>query len=215
MMDIPRLHLIGPLGVVKPVEFLGIATRAAAGGCGAVHLRMRDLSGGDALRMARSMRRELAATPGTRLIINDRIDVALLSGADGVQLGERGFDVADARHLTGERMLIGRSIHDVDGAKRAAEAGASYLIAGHVFDTPSKEGEPGRGTDWLAEIASAVETPVIAIGGITLDNLIEVLSTGVYGIALGREFLSADDPKMVAERVQRTMEQEGTHGVPE
>lgn len=209
MTEIPRLHLIGPLGVVKPVEFLGIATRAATGGCGAVHLRMRGLQGGDALRMARSLRRELASTDGTLLIVNDRLDVALLSMADGIQLGERSFEIQDARHLVSDRMIIGRSIHDVGGAKRAAEDGASFLIAGHIYDTPSKEGEPGRGLDWLAEIVESVDVPVIAIGGITLDSLAEVLTTGAHGVAFGRELLTADDPMVVAERAMRIIEQEG------
>lgn len=209
MIEVPRLHLVGPLGLVKPVQFLGIATRAAAGGCGAVHLRMRDLSGGDALRMARSLRRELAAYPGTKLIVNDRIDVALLAMADGVQLGERSFEVEDARQLIGAQKLIGRSIHDVEGAQQAEEAGASFLIAGHIYDTPSKEGEAGRGLEWLAEIAGAVEIPVIAIGGINLQRLPEVLSTGAYGVALGRELLTANEPLEIAKRAIRTIEQEG------
>ncbi|CAN5825467.1 thiamine phosphate synthase [soil metagenome] len=208
MTRVPRLHLIGPLGVVKPVEFLGIATRAAMGGCGAIHLRMRDLPGGDALRMARSLRRELTAIPGALLIINDRVDVALLAVADGVQLGERSFEVEDARHLVGSQKLVGRSVHDVEGAKRAAEAGASFLIAGHVYETPSKEGEDGRGVDWLAEIVEAVEIPVIAIGGINLERLPEVIGTGAHGVALGRALLTADDPYDVAKRTIRTIEQE-------
>ncbi len=208
MTDVPRLHLIGPLGVVKPVEFLGIATRCASAGCGAIHLRMRDLSGGDALRMARSLRRELSGHPGTRVIVNDRIDVALLAMADGVQLGERSFEVEDARQLLGERRLVGRSVHDVDGAKRAEEQRASYLIAGHIYDTPSKEGEPGRGLDWLAEITTAVEIPVVAIGGITVERLPQVFTAGAHGVAIGRELLLADDPHATTTRLARTIEQE-------
>lgn len=208
MTFVPRLHLVGPLGVVKPVEFLGITTRVAAGGCGAVHLRMRELSGGDAVRMARSLRRELATYPDTKLIINDRIDVALLARADGVQLGERGFNVEDARRLVGEKMLIGRSIHSVDRAVRAANQGASYLLAGHIYDTPSKEGEKGRGLDWLAEIVASVDIPVIAIGGITLERLPEILATGAHGAAVGRELLLAEDPYATTVRATRIFEQE-------
>ncbi len=208
MTQLPRLHLVGPLGVVKPVEFLGIATRAAAGGCGVVHLRMRDLSGGDALRMARSLRRELAGFSGTKLIVNDRIDVALLAMADGVQLGERGFEVEDARHLLNDRFLVGRSVHGVEGAKRAAEQGASYLIAGHIFETASKEGEEGRGLDWLAEVVASVEIPVIAIGGMTVERIPQVLAAGAHGVAFGRELLKSDDPYTTAVRAVRILEQE-------
>jgi thiamine-phosphate diphosphorylase len=208
MTAVPRLHLVGPLGVVKPVDFLGVVTRAAAGGCDAVHLRMRDLAGGDLLRIAHSIRRELASHAGTQLIINDRIDVALLASADGVQLGERGFNVADARQLVGDRMLLGRSIHTVEGAQRAEEQGASYVIAGHVYETPSKENEEGRGLEWLAEIVDAIGIPVIAIGGITVDRLPEVLEVGARGVALGRELLLSDDPFTTTQRAIRTMDQE-------
>lgn len=208
MTDVPRLHMIGPLGVVKPVDFLGIATRAAAGGCGAIHLRMRDLSGGDALRMARSLRRELASHPKTLLIVNDRIDVALLAMADGVQLGERSFEAEDARRLLGDRLLIGRSVHDVEGAKRAQEQRASYIIAGHIYETPSKEDEEGRGLEWLGEIVESVEIPVIAIGGITVERLPEVLATGAHGVAIGRELLKAEDPYTMTVRLKRTIEKE-------
>jgi thiamine-phosphate diphosphorylase len=208
MTTIARLHLVGPLGVVKPVDFLGIATRAAAGGCGAVHLRMHDLHGGDLLRMARSLRRELANYAGTMLVVNDRIDVALLAMAEGVQLGERGFEVEDARRLLGDRILVGRSIHDVEGATRAAAQGASYLIAGHVYETSSKEGQEARGLDWLAEICAAVELPVIAIGGITVERLPEVLAAGAHGVAMGRHLLLADDPYATVVRAARIVEQE-------
>jgi thiamine-phosphate diphosphorylase len=207
-MSIPRMHLIGPLGVARPVDFLGIATRVAAGGCDAVHLRAHGFSGGDVLRLALSLRRELSAYPDTRLFINDRLDVAMLCKADGVQLGERGFEVEEARRLVGGRMVVGRSVHDIDGAVYAEKAGADFLLAGHIYDTPSKEGEPGRGLEWLAGIASAVEIPTIAIGGITADRLPEVLAAGAYGVALGRELLSADDPKAASERIRRILEQE-------
>ncbi len=206
---IPRIHMIGPLGVSRPVDFFGIATRVAAGGCGAVHLRAHGLSGGDVLRMALSLRRELSAYPHTRLIINDRLDVAMLCKADGVQLGERSFEVEEARRLFGSRMLVGRSVHDIDGARRAELAGADFLLAGHIYDTPSKEGQPGRGLDWLKEVSGAVEIPTIAIGGMSADRIPEVVAAGAHGIALGRALLNADDPKAASERIRRILEQEG------
>jgi thiamine-phosphate pyrophosphorylase len=209
MTEIPRLHLIGLLDVTRPVDFLGIATRAAAGGCRAIHVRAPGHAGGDVYRMALSLRRELAVHPGTMLLINDRIDVALLAMADGVQLGERGFDVEDARRLMGERATIGRSVHDSEGAGKAAAAGANFLVAGHVYDTPSKEGQPGRGLAWLAELVEAVDIPVIAIGGVTVERVPELLATGAHGVAVGRELLNADDPMAMARRICRHIDQEG------
>lgn len=203
MTAVPRLHLIGPLGVVRPAEYVTIAVRAARGGCDAVHLRVPEFAGADFLRIALSLKRELTALDGARLIVNDRLDVAYLSGVDGVQLGERSFDIKQARRIVGDTVLIGRSVHNLDGARQAEEAGANFIIAGHVFDTPSKEGEPGNGIDWLREITSEVSVPVIAIGGITTANVVEVVDAGVYGVAVGRELLEAGDPTTTAERLRK------------
>ncbi len=87
----------------------------------------------------------------------------------------------------------------------ASEAGADYLLAGHIFDTPSKQGTPGRGLDWLAELAAAVQVPVIALGGITKDRIPAVLAAGAYGVALGRELLCAADPEHVAAAAARVV----------
>ena len=187
---VPRLHLIGPLDV-DPSGYPRIAEEAVRGGCDAVHVRIPGGATDDILGLARAIRR---SADGAAVIVNDRVDVALVAEADGVQLGERGFSVDDARHLLPAAMWIGRSVHDVAGARAAAGAGANYLMAGHIFDTPSKAGRPGRGLDWLAELVAAVNIPVIALGGITADRIPGVLATGAHGVALGRELLLADDP---------------------
>jgi thiamine-phosphate pyrophosphorylase len=191
---VPRLHLIGPL-VVEPDDYPPIAAAAVAGGCDAVHLRMPDGPTAETLRLARLIQQKAG---GALVIVNDRLDVALLAGAGGVQLGERSFSVGDARRLVGPTTLIGRSVHDIDGARRAAEAGADYLLAGHVFATPSKDGEPGRGLDWLAELCASVLIPVIALGGITCVRIAAVLDAGAHGVALGRELLVSPDPRETA-----------------
>lgn len=206
---IPRFHLIGPLGVLSPSAYVALAVRLAGSGCDAVHLRVPELPGGDALRLSRAMKREISGSSEMRLIVNDRLDVAALAGADGVQLGERSFDPRDARRLIGNEMLIGRSIHDTDGARAAEQAGANYVIAGHVYDTLSKPDEPGRGIDWLAEVSGAVSIPVIAIGGITADRVPEVLDAGAYGVAVGRELLEAQNPGDIAKRISQAI---GRHG---
>lgn len=195
--EVPRLHLVGPLAIPEPGDYVRIAYEAAAGGCDAVHVRLPGKPGGDVLELAVAVRERLEGQPA-RLIVNDRVDVAMLVGADGVQLGERGIGVLPARRLLGTDALIGRSVHDVAGAVQAERDGASYLIAGHIFETGSKAGQPGRGLDWLREIVATVNIPVIAIGGITLERLGPVLETGAHGIAMGREILLASDPQAVA-----------------
>jgi thiamine-phosphate diphosphorylase len=191
---VPRLHLIGPL-VVDPGDYPRIAAAAFQGGCDAIHVRAPGGATDDVLALTRTIR---ALSRDITLIVNDRLDIAIVAGADGVQLSERGFTVEDALRVLPPAMLIGRSVHDITGARAAPDAGADYLLAGHIFDTPSKQGTPGRGLGWLAELAQAVQVPVIALGGITSERIPAVLAAGAYGVALGREVLYADDPAQAA-----------------
>ena len=154
--------------------------------------------GGDVLSLSRA----LFATIGDRpLIVNDRIDVAMIVGASGVHLGERSVPIADARSVLEEGCLIGRSVHSVDGAIEAARAGADYLLAGHVYETASKAGQPGRGVEWLADVCRTVDVPVVAIGGISVERVSEVMHAGAWGIAVGREILEADDPGLTVSQL--------------
>lgn len=202
--DVPKLHLIGPLAVPEPGDYVPIAYEAARGGCDAVHIRFPGKQGGDVFDLVTAVGERLVGL-SARLIVNDRIDVAMLVGADGVQLGERGIGVAESRRLVGPDMLVGRSVHDVEGAVRAERDGATYVLAGHIFETRSKAGRPGRGLDWLGEVVRAVNIPVIAIGGITVDRLELVLKTGAHGIAMGREILHASDPQVIAREVAQAI----------
>lgn len=191
---VPRLHLIGPL-VADPSDYPRLAAAAVRGGCDAIHVRVPGGTTQDVLELARAVR---DVSTQAMLIVNDRLDIALVAGADGVQLGERGFSVDDARRVLPPWMLIGRSVHDIAGARSACEAGADFLLAGHIFDTPSKHGVPGRGLDWLADVVSAVQIPVIALGGISINRIPSVLAAGTHGVALGRELLCAADPEQAA-----------------
>lgn len=199
---IPRLHLVGPLGVVAGDAYVEVAIAAARGGMDAVHVRLPGRPAADVLASARALRDQLQ--PEVAVIVNDRLDVALAAQADGVQLGESGLPVADARAVATDRLLIGRSVHNLDGARRAAAAGADYLLAGHVYATASHAGEQGRGLDWLREIAT-LAVPVIAIGGITTERIGEVMAAGAWGVALGREILLAGDPGAAARAVRERL----------
>ncbi len=187
-LSVPTRHLVGPLGIAL-AEYPALVERALEAGCDAIHLRMPGGGGGELLEMARYLR-TLTTAAGALLIINERVDVALLAGADGVQLGERGLPLAEVRDLTGrvgQTLRIGCSVHDRAGAIAAAEAGPDWLLAGHVFASASHPDEDGRGLPWLADLCRAVpQTPVIAIGGITAGRVPEVLAAGAYGVAFGR-----------------------------
>jgi thiazole tautomerase (transcriptional regulator TenI) len=194
MKTLPRLHLIGPMeGVVSPQDFIKIGTDVGKAVECAIHVRMPNTPGVASFDVARMLKFGLLST-SSQVIVNDRIDVAMSVNAAGVQLGEQSLPVQAARRLVGNTRLIGRSVHDVAGARKALSDGADFLIAGHVFDTDSKEGEPGKGLEWLRQICNAALAPVVAIGGITLERVDDVLEAGAWGVAVSRDILQAEDP---------------------
>ena len=161
-----------------------------------VQLREKDMPPFELLRLARRLRR---ITEGRALlIVNDRVDIAMLSGADGVQLGETALDVADVRSLVGPDMLIGRSVHSEVGAVDAECQGADYLVLGTVFETASHPDGRIGGLDLVREVTQAVGIPVLGIGGITADNAPGVMEAGASGIAAITAITMADDPRVAA-----------------
>ena len=147
---------------------------------------------------ARQRTKELRDHP--RMIVNDRLDVALAERAGGVHLGEKSLPVKDARGLAlarraGHDFLVGVSCHSLEAAKSAADDGADYIFFGPVFATPSKAafGAP-QGIDRLAGVCRQIQIPVLAIGGITQDNLPQCLQAGASGIAAIRLFQDAPNP---------------------
>jgi len=153
--------------------------------------------------------RELLAftqTHAAHLSINDRLDVALGVDADGVHLAAQSLPVDTAARLATGRLLVGRSVHALDEAVEAARAGADYLTFGNVFPTSTHPGLPPRGLDQLASIVAAVDVPVLAIGGITADNLASVLGTGCAGIAVISAILSAEAPDRAAATLRTALD---------
>jgi thiamine-phosphate pyrophosphorylase len=176
---------------------------AIAAGVDWIQLREKDLSGKDFAALTRSAvacaSRAASSPAQTKILVNDRLDVALVENANGVHLGERSLPVQHARHLANKHrasnnppFLIGVSCHAINEAQAAATSGADYLIFGPIFDTPSKAAfGPPQGLERLAEICSAVSIPVLAIGGVTLQNAPSCLAAGAAGIAAVRLFQDA------------------------
>lgn len=180
---------------------------ALEGGVRAVQLREKDLSGAELYRLARDLRR-LTSDFDARLIINERPDVALASGADGVHLGAGSLPVAVVRQLLGRKMIIGYSAHAVDEALRAEADGADFVTFSPVYPTPSKAayGAP-CGVRKLADAARALEIPVIALGGISETNITEALSADIQGIAVISAILAAADPRFAAASLLEKIEE--------
>ena len=147
----------------------------------------------------------LARENGAGVMINDRIDVALATGAGGVHLAGKSLPPRVARELLGDR-LLGASVHDLEEAREAVDGGVDYVTFGHVYPTSSKPGMPPRGVLELAEVVESVDVPVLAIGGIDASNVHEVLRTGASGIAVISAVLAAQDPKAVTRELRRAVD---------
>ena len=175
-----------------------VVAAAVSGGVTCVQLREKHCSTREFLEEARRVRELLVGT-GVPLIINDRLDVALAVGADGVHLGQNDMHLSDARRLVGERLVIGISAESVADAIRAEAEGADYIGVSPVFTTPTKmDTAPPLGLEGLREIRRAVSLPLVAIGSIRHDNAAEVLRAGADGLAVVSAIVSAPCPRTAA-----------------
>jgi thiamine-phosphate pyrophosphorylase len=182
-----------------------VVADALRGGLRAVQLREKDLGAARLFEIAVELRR-LTRDHGARLLINDRIDVALAAEADGVHLGRSGLPVCQARRILGDKRLVGYSAHSAAEALQAQQDGADYVTLGPVFRTPSKEafGEP-LGVAALAEASRILDIPVFALGGIKESSVADVLSTGIHGVALISAIVAAPDPRFETVSLLRTI----------
>ena len=178
----PCLCLVTDRNRTASGNIVDTVSRAVSGGVGMVQLREKDLPARALLDLAKRLR--AVTTDKALLIVNDRVDVALLCDADGVQLGEDGLDVAAARELLGHDRLIGRSVHSIEGAVAAELEGADYLVLGTIFPTASHPGAETGGLDLVRAATNAVRIPVLGIGGITAGNAAAVMDAGASGIAV-------------------------------
>ena len=177
---------------------------AAGAGVDWIQIREKDLSGKDCSSLTREALHRAAKssarkTAPTRILVNDRLDVAISQSAGGVHLGENSLPLVEVKRLVENRgnrkdFLIGVSCHSLEAARAAASRGADYLFFGPIFATPSKAafGAP-QGLERLAQVCRAVSIPVLAIGGITLENAADCLAAGASGIAAIRLFQDSQD----------------------
>ena len=180
-----------------------------AAGIDWVQIREKDLPARELASLTRQALRIAAKysvnrSSPIRVLVNDRLDVAIAERADGVHLGEKSLPVGETRTLIksavlkqtiGESFMIGASCHSIEAAKSAERDGADYIFFGPIFATPSKERfGPPQGVERLAQICHAINVPVLAIGGITLENANSCIAAGATGIAAIRLFQNATDP---------------------
>jgi thiamine-phosphate pyrophosphorylase len=178
---------------------------ALAGGADLIQLRDKDAGDGELVEAA-AWARERCARAGALFILNDRPDLAVAVGADGVHVGQDDMPVAEARAVVGEDAIVGLSTHSVAQADAGARSGADYIAVGPVHATPTKEGRPAIGLDPIRHAAAQITgLPWFAIGGIDQHNVGEVVAAGAGRAVIVRAIAHADDPEAVARALRAAL----------
>jgi thiamine-phosphate pyrophosphorylase len=206
---VPVVHAVTDDLILTRPAFLerALDVMRALGGRGAVHLRSRLIPSRRVFALAEALRLAQQET-GCRLVINDRLDIAMGVGAWGAQLTTRSIPVSDARRMA-PAMALGASVHAVDQAIEADRGGATWLVAGHVFDTTSHAGVPGRGLSFVRAVREASSLPLLAIGGVTAERVGELRAAGAHGVAVIRGIWGARDAEMAAREYLTTYDADG------
>lgn len=178
--------------------FLNAVASALQGGVDIVQLREKTRNAAETLALAKKVKL-LCDEFNAVFIVNDRVDIAYLSGADGVHLGQDDIDVESARKILGDNAIIGVSTHAPEQAKKAEADGADYIGAGPVFTTPTKPGRASVGLEYIKWVSENIKIPAFAIGGIDFSNVDSVLQTGIGRIAVVRAIINSANPKKSAE----------------
>jgi len=192
------LYLVTDRALAAPKTIEETVAAAIGGGVSMVQLREKEISTRDFLLLARRLLTILRPA-GVPLIINDRLDVALAAGADGVHLGQSDLPGREARRIMGPSAIIGLSVETMKQVQEAEELDLDYLAASPVFATPTKtDAAPPWGLAGLAALQSQTNLPIIAIGGIDQANAEAVLLAGADGVAVVSAICAADDPQAAA-----------------
>jgi thiamine-phosphate pyrophosphorylase len=189
-----ELYVITDRALAKGRSILEVVAAVLAGGVKVIQLREKNITTREMVDLAGRIK-VMTVAAGAKLIINDRVDVALAVQADGVHLGDEDMPCQIARRILGRKAIIGKSVDTMADASKAAAEGADYLGAGAVFTTATKEEAPAIGTTGLAQVCSCVDLPVVAIGGINRENAAQAIAAGAAGVAVVSAVLGADDLK--------------------
>ncbi len=198
---LPRLHLVSDDRVLARPDFVptahGLLPRGGA--ALALHLRGPGTAAAELFTRGRELL-EPSRESGSLLVVNDRVDLALVLGLEGVQLGARSLPPSVVRELLGPEALVGVSVHGPDEAVRAENGGADYLVVGTIFPSPSHPGRSGAGPERVAAVSGGTRVPALAIGGITPERVRAVLESGAHGVAVLSGIWDAEDPGAALDR---------------
>ena len=182
-------------------EFLKIIEEAIKGGTSIVQLREKTASTRDFYQLALKVK-EITSKYDVPLLINDRIDIAIAVDSEGVHIGQDDMPADIARKIIGEDKILGVSASTVEEAEKAEKDGADYIGSGAVFPTSTKDDADSVSKEELKEIVDSIDIPVVAIGGITLENVGSLKDTGIAGFSVVSAIMSADNPKEASQKLR-------------
>ena len=187
--------------------WLDVAEQAIAGGADCLQLREKSLESGELLCRAKDFV-ALCKRHNVISIINDRPDIALMSGADGVHVGQSDLPAAEVRKLIGRGKILGVSTHNLEQARQAVRDGADYIGIGPFFRSATKPRDFVAGPAYAKQVVEQIKIPAIAIAGITESNVDEVLATGIKAVAVTAAVAGSDDPQATARRLKKKLNHE-------
>jgi thiamine-phosphate pyrophosphorylase len=195
----PTLYVVLDRTVARGRDLDDLLAAAIEGGCRMVQLREKEWPSGRVLPLAQRLRARCRAT-GVTFVVNDRVDLALALDADGVHLGQDDLPARLARPLLAPGMILGISTHSVSQARAAQADGADYVAVGSMFATRSKAKFELVGPELVRKLRAEIRVPLVGIGGITHDNVDEVIRAGADGVAVISAVCAADDPRAASAR---------------
>lgn len=205
MKKIGKLCVITDTAVQKKYSHFELAKMAVKGGADIIQLRDKFLPTSELIEAASKIS-AYCKKHKVLFLVNDRLDIAMISNADGVHLGKEDIPVTEARKLLGKRKIIGGTAHSLKEARQREKEGADYIGYGHIYATGSKhKPDKPKGTRELTEIVKKIKTPVLAIGGIGIENIPEVNQTGVHGVAVIGSVVKSKDPQNAVRKLRKAI----------
>ena len=201
-----RLYVIIDVSCAGARDLSRLTEEAIRGGADAIQLRDKRSPTRAVLQRARDLHR-ITQPAGVPLIINDRLDIALAVGAEGVHVGQDDLPVAAAKALLGRGRIVGQSTHSLEQALQAQQEGADYIAVGPVYPTPTKPDASHVGLPLITTVKARVKAPMVCIGGIDHGTLPAVLAAGAPCVAVVRAVCGADHPEAAARRLKDILTQ--------
>jgi len=208
MTKIGKFHVLTDTALQARYSHVELTGLAIAGGADTIQFRQKEGSTREMICIAEEMQ-DLCRRAGVTFLVNDRVDVAIAAHADGVHLGQSDFPIPLARKLLGDEAVIGGSAGNVEEARKCLAEGADYVGFGPVYTTSSKEDAgPASGLELLGQIVRGIPLPIIAIGGITTENIPLVMEAGAHGVAVISAVCCQSDPLDAARCLRGLLEAE-------